>query len=189
MPKLSTSTPSASSLVTLQDSWDTPPSHRHLPATLRTMVSSSCTLPSLEVPRPPSTWAGLSPTKPGRQRSLCFCVDGIKLTTTSSLLDTGSDCTIPSREGAPLQVTSSMTPLPRPRPPLAALLRATPAPVEDLIRKSLEQPPSKWHAYSRDWVDSIHNYMDYSDDSCMNNFTPGQCTRLKSQIATYRGLS
>ena len=40
-----------------------------------------------------------------------------------------------------------------------------------------------------DWVDSFHNYMDYSDDSCMNNFTPGQCTRLKSQIATYRGIS
>jgi len=30
--------------------------------------------------------------------------------------------------------------------------------------------------------------MDYSDDSCMNNFTPGQCTRLTSQIATYRGI-
>ena len=30
--------------------------------------------------------------------------------------------------------------------------------------------------------------MDYGDDACVNNFTPGQCTRLKSQIATYRGI-
>jgi hypothetical protein len=37
-------------------------------------------------------------------------------------------------------------------------------------------------------VDPITNYMDYTDDSCMNQFTPGQTTRLKSQIATYRGL-
>jgi hypothetical protein len=37
-------------------------------------------------------------------------------------------------------------------------------------------------------VDPIHNYMDYSDDSCMDNFTPGQVTRLQSQIATYRGI-
>ncbi|KAI0314414.1 Metalloprotease [Amylostereum chailletii] len=38
-------------------------------------------------------------------------------------------------------------------------------------------------------VDPIHNYMDYSDDSCMTGFTTGQLTRLKSQIATYRSIS
>ncbi|KAI0068958.1 zincin [Artomyces pyxidatus] len=38
-------------------------------------------------------------------------------------------------------------------------------------------------------VDPIHNYMDYSYDSCMNSFTPGQITRFKSQIRTYRGIS
>ncbi|KAF8665726.1 hypothetical protein AX16_000174 [Volvariella volvacea WC 439] len=38
-------------------------------------------------------------------------------------------------------------------------------------------------------VDPIHNYMDYSYDSCMTEFTPGQVTRLKSQILTYRGIS
>jgi len=37
-------------------------------------------------------------------------------------------------------------------------------------------------------VDPIHNYMDYSDDACMNQFTPGQVTRLQSQMSTYRGV-
>jgi hypothetical protein len=34
--------------------------------------------------------------------------------------------------------------------------------------------------------DPIDNFMDYSDDSCMNKFTSGQATRLTSQMATYR---
>lgn len=34
--------------------------------------------------------------------------------------------------------------------------------------------------------DPIHNYMDYSDDSCMNNFTNDQRTRMKKQWALYR---
>ncbi|TFY76396.1 hypothetical protein EWM64_g7617 [Hericium alpestre] len=38
-------------------------------------------------------------------------------------------------------------------------------------------------------VDPIHNYMDYSYDSCMNQFTSGQITRFKSQLRTYRGIS
>ncbi|KAI0722192.1 metalloprotease [Cerioporus squamosus] len=38
-------------------------------------------------------------------------------------------------------------------------------------------------------VDPIHNYMDYSDDSCMTEFTPGQATRLAGQLRTYRGIS
>jgi len=37
-------------------------------------------------------------------------------------------------------------------------------------------------------VDPIHNYMDYSYDSCMTEYTAGQAARAKSQIATYRGL-
>ncbi|KAH8115347.1 metalloprotease [Phellopilus nigrolimitatus] len=37
-------------------------------------------------------------------------------------------------------------------------------------------------------VDPIHNFMDYTDDSCMNEFTPGQIRRLKSQLAAHRGI-
>jgi len=32
------------------------------------------------------------------------------------------------------------------------------------------------------------NFMDYTDDDCMNEFTPGQTDRLKQQIATFRSF-
>ncbi|KAG8902562.1 hypothetical protein FRB99_004351 [Tulasnella sp. 403] len=38
-------------------------------------------------------------------------------------------------------------------------------------------------------ADPIRNYMDYSYDSCMNQFTNGQYARAKAQIKMYRGLS
>ncbi|KAH8077877.1 Metalloprotease [Cristinia sonorae] len=38
-------------------------------------------------------------------------------------------------------------------------------------------------------VDPIENYMDYSYDSCMNQFSAGQIERLKAQVRTYRGVS
>jgi hypothetical protein len=34
--------------------------------------------------------------------------------------------------------------------------------------------------------DPIDNFMDYSDDSCMNKFTTGQVSRLQSQMQAYR---
>jgi len=39
---------------------------------------------------------------------------------------------------------------------------------------------------SGDGVDPIHNFMDYTDDACMSEFTPGQITRLREQIAAFR---
>jgi hypothetical protein len=35
-------------------------------------------------------------------------------------------------------------------------------------------------------VDPIFNFMDYTDDSCMNTFTPGQSARIQSIVSTYR---
>ena len=36
---------------------------------------------------------------------------------------------------------------------------------------------------------AVQNFMDYSNDACMNNFTPGQIARLQSQISAYRGIN
>ncbi|CAE6492903.1 unnamed protein product, partial [Rhizoctonia solani] len=36
--------------------------------------------------------------------------------------------------------------------------------------------------------DLIHNFMDLSDDACTTEFTAGQITRIKTQVATYRGI-
>ncbi len=39
---------------------------------------------------------------------------------------------------------------------------------------------------SQSGVDPIHNFMDYTDDSCMYEFTPGQATRMHQQVDLYR---
>ncbi|CAI9629993.1 unnamed protein product [Alternaria burnsii] len=37
-------------------------------------------------------------------------------------------------------------------------------------------------------LDSIHNYMSYSDDYCRYEFTPGQIQRMREQMAKFRGV-
>ncbi|KAI0637934.1 Metalloprotease, partial [Trametes polyzona] len=48
--------------------------------------------------------------------------------------------------------------------------------------------PSGRDTCSGGGVDPIHNYMDYSFDSCMSEFTFGQGARLAAQLRTYRGI-
>ena len=35
---------------------------------------------------------------------------------------------------------------------------------------------------------AVQNFMDYADDECMLNFTPGQVNRFKDQLKVYRGI-
>jgi len=53
----------------------------------------------------------------------------------------------------------------------------------DPIRMSLP-----YHKVVSELIEVLDNYMDYSDDQCMTEFTPGQTERLTSQLATYRSL-
>ncbi len=38
-------------------------------------------------------------------------------------------------------------------------------------------------------VDPIYNFMDYSNDTCMDRFTSGQSDRISSQWATFRSAA
>ena len=58
-----------------------------------------------------------------------------------------------------------------------------------------DTPPERSAAYgcpmNRDsckggGIDPIHDFMDYSDDACMVQFTPAQTSRMQSMWATYR---
>lgn len=47
-------------------------------------------------------------------------------------------------------------------------------------------PTGRDSCRARAGLDPIKNFMDYTDDSCMNTFTSGQISRLQSQMTTYR---
>jgi hypothetical protein len=46
--------------------------------------------------------------------------------------------------------------------------------------------PTGMNSCSGDGPDPIENYMNYTDDSCMFEFTAGQSTRMQEQVALYR---
>ncbi|KAF8154527.1 metalloprotease [Crassisporium funariophilum] len=48
--------------------------------------------------------------------------------------------------------------------------------------------PLKRDTCSGGGADPIHNFMDYTDDSCMTGFSKGQAKRIKAQLRTYRGV-
>lgn len=54
-----------------------------------------------------------------------------------------------------------------------------PDPIRELLLVS-SVPAAQFHNLQ-------DNYMDYSYDACLTEFTPGQHTRMRAQIATYRG--
>ncbi|EPQ29948.1 uncharacterized protein PFL1_02620 [Pseudozyma flocculosa PF-1] len=47
-------------------------------------------------------------------------------------------------------------------------------------------PTGKDSCPNRPGLDSIHNYLDYSDDVCLREFTPGQVARMKQFYGAYR---
>ncbi len=58
-----------------------------------------------------------------------------------------------------------------------------------------DTPPQKWASSGcpegndtcpAPGLDPVHNYMDYSDDSCINHFTPGQVQRMRDAWLLWR---
>lgn len=48
------------------------------------------------------------------------------------------------------------------------------------------QPPPAFSQPPKQQVDSIHNYMSYSDDACLDYFSPGQIERLNASFNSLR---
>eukprot|EP00004_Rigifila_ramosa_P013296 TRINITY_DN292_c0_g1_i1.p1 TRINITY_DN292_c0_g1~~TRINITY_DN292_c0_g1_i1.p1 ORF type:complete len:344 (+),score=69.65 TRINITY_DN292_c0_g1_i1:58-1032(+) len=55
-----------------------------------------------------------------------------------------------------------------------------------LQRSSTSGCPARATDSCGDGPDNIHNYMDYSYDSCMYLFTPGQAVRMDEQVAAFK---
>lgn len=49
-------------------------------------------------------------------------------------------------------------------------------------------PSGRDSCKSKAGLDPITNFMDYTDDSCMFQFSAGQATRMAAQVSTYRGI-
>ena len=65
------------------------------------------------------------------------------------------------------------------------------APGDEVADTPYEASPASGCPVGRDTcasagVDPIHNYMDYSDDACMYEFTPDQVTRMQNMTAIYK---
>ena len=101
-----------------------------------------------------------------RWSSAAGCPGTPTATSSATRPATGSGCATRSRAAAPRLVTRSRTPRRSPRRPAAARPAATPAPAVA--------------------SDPIHNYMDYVNNECMNQFTPGQKTRATEMWNLYR---
>ena len=50
----------------------------------------------------------------------------------------------------------------------------------------LRLPDGPRHLHRPPGPDPIKNFMDYTDDACMNTFTAGQATRMQNAYIAYR---
>ncbi len=56
-----------------------------------------------------------------------------------------------------------------------------PSPVPDSCSGDMDPSDS-----TKPWLDPVHNFMNYTDDACMSEFTSGQIRRTREQTTTFR---
>src|SRR6185369_15975037 len=110
-------------------------------------------------------------------------MDRPRLSPTNQVI--GLACTIPLREDVAGRVTGSMIRLRRDPPPSGAKKAAIAVPLLALI-PLVGVSRHRAGSICAELAYSLENFMDYTDDVCMTSFTPGQATRARSQMATYR---